>query len=441
MNVNMKQEILDDALRYATSTKVFLSEPGAIEALPRFVKLQFPQAPLQPVADDNTWAAAGEYTVRVLEDAGITVLQPYIFPGTPALEADYDLAVFLGNVFRKHPTCIPLAIGSGTINDLVKLGAHFTNKPYICIATACSVDGYASDGAALLTDGFKMTHACPAPSLIIGDANIMAKAPALLTSSGYADLMAKVPAGGDWILADFLAEDPIRPVSWHLVQEHLRSWLVDPQDTEAIFTGLTLCGLAMQYQKDSRPVSGAEHLLSHVWEMEHHSYEGTTVLHGIKVGIGTLLTTALLQLLVDRGVEGGEPLEPNATVIAKKLDLLETHFGHLANIDTMRTTLRNKYKNPSRQGERRELLLANWPFLAKQLKSHLYSYEKVAGLLTSAGCPVRSQDIGLDKDRAIETLRKAQLIRNRYTVLDVLDDLGLMDEVIQTLIADDRVLT
>jgi len=440
MNNGKKHEILEDALRYASSTQVFLSEAGAIAALPKIVTRLFPQVPLLPVADENTWEAAGKHTVDLLKQAGLAVHDPYLFPGSPVLEADYDLAVALSEFFRETPVGIPVAIGSGTINDLVKLGAHLVARPYICVATACSVDGYASDGAALLTDGFKMTHACPAPAVIIGDSTIMHDAPEELTASGYADLLAKVPAGADWILADFLGEDPIRPVSWHLVQEHLRSWLIDPGDTEAIFTGLTLCGLAMQYQKDSRPVSGAEHLLSHVWEMEHHTYKGATILHGIKVGIGTLLTTAVLSHLVKRGVEGGAPLQAHARLLADKSALLQKYFGHLANLDKMQVTLESKYAHPTRQGERREKLIAHWPQLAEKLRAQLYSYEEVASLLVKADCPVRSEDIGLDKRLAIETLRKSQLIRNRYTVLDVLDDVGLMDEVIDALIADTSVL-
>lgn len=440
MNSSEKQKILEDALRFATSTKVFLSKVGAIDDLPQIVSRLYPSAILMPVADENTWEAAGKITMQVLRKAGISVLDPYLFPGKPTLEADYDLSVVLSEIFRETPNAIPLAIGSGTINDLVKLGAHLVDKPYICVATACSVDGYASDGAALLTNGFKMTHACPAPEVIIGDSTIMDNAPKELTSSGYADLMAKVPAGADWILADFLGEDPIQPVSWQLVQDHLRSWLADPNDTEAIFTGLTLCGLAMQYQKDSRPVSGAEHLLSHVWEMEHHTYKGSTILHGIKVGIGTLLTTAVLFFLVERGVEGGIPLKSNDEVIKDKLALLQTDFGHLSDLGKMRSTLESKYSNPSKQGKNREMLLASWPQLAEQIRTQLYSYKEVSTLLTLAGCPVKAKDIGFDKRYVIETLRKAQLIRNRYTVLDVLDDLGLMEIAIEALIANKDIL-
>jgi glycerol-1-phosphate dehydrogenase [NAD(P)+] len=438
VNLGKKQEILDNALRYATSTKIFLSDSGAIQALPQIIIRLFPAMPILPVADENTWAAVGKETLKLLVKSGISVKSPYIFPGKPTLEADYTYAIELSELFRKTPKGIPLALGSGTINDIVKLGAHLAQRPYICVATACSVDGYASDGAALLTEGFKMTHPCPAPTVIIGDSDVMARAPALLTASGYADLLAKVPAGADWILADFLKEDPIRPVSWHLVQQHLHAWLADPKDTDAIFTGLTLCGLAMQYQKDSRPVSGAEHLLSHVWEMEHHEHQSAPILHGIKVGIGTLLITAVFTVLMEQGVAGGALLESNNTVIHNKLALLDASFGHLANIEQMHSTLHSKYKDPRRQEMRRKKLLANWPELADQIRSQLYSYEEVATLLTKAGCPVRSQDIGLDKNKAVTTLRKAQLIRNRYTVLDALDDLGLMENVIQIISSDTR---
>ncbi|MFA6646435.1 MAG: hypothetical protein WCS59_04935, partial [Sphaerochaetaceae bacterium] len=143
-------------------------------------------------------------------------------------------------------------------------------------------------------------------------------------------------------------------------------------------------------------------------------------------------------VLMEQGVAGGALLESNNTVIHNKLALLDASFGHLANIEQMHSTLHSKYKDPRRQEMRRKKLLANWPELADQIRSQLYSYEEVATLLTKAGCPVRSQDIGLDKNKAVTTLRKAQLIRNRYTVLDALDDLGLMENVIQIISSDTR---
>ena len=61
-------------------------------------------------------------------------------------------------------------------------------------------------------------------------------------------------------------------------------------------------GFAMQATQSSRPASGAEHQFSHLWDMEHLKYNGASVSHGFKVGIGTLASTAFLEMLLDAPV-------------------------------------------------------------------------------------------------------------------------------------------
>ncbi len=440
MNSQKRREILEDALKYASTTKIFLSEPDALKALPGALKQLYPGLSVIPVADDNTWKAAGEQTVALLKAAHIEVEHPYMFPGSPMVTADHEHSLRLSEYFIRTANAIPLAIGSGTINDLVKLGAHLAGRPYACVATASSVDGYASDGAALLTGGSKLTHSCPAPSIIIGDTDILNKAPKILASSGYADLMAKIPAGADWIVADFLGEDPINPVSWKLVQTHLRTWLADPSDSEAVFIGLTLCGIAMQYQKTSRPVAGAEHLLSHIWEMEHHTHNGETVLHGIKVGIGTLISTAAYEVLLSHGCGWGEKPTPYDAMMQSKQALLSERFKDLSSFEQMQNTLVEKHSPSNRRIERRKELIANWNEIMQKLQAQLIPYGELRNLLNTAGCPVRAEDIGMGKTKAVSSMRIAQLIRNRYDILDILDDLGLMDKAMQMMIQNESVL-
>ncbi len=436
-----KKEILTHAMHFASTTKEFLCEPKALHSLPGIMESYFPGKPVIPVADENTWNAAGEQTVSILKESGIPVSeQPYIFPGSPVLESDHAHACRLSEFFQKQPDGIPAAIGSGTINDLVKLSSHMADRPYVSVATASSGDGYASDGAALLKGGSKRTFACPAPPVIIADTEILQNAPRILDASGYADLVAKVPAGADWIIADRVGEAPVNPVSWELVQRHLRTWISNPSDTEGVFIGLTLCGFAMQYMKDSRPVSGAEHLLSHVWEMQHHTHEGEPVLHGIKVGIGTLITVAAMEWLLDSGPQGGETDRPADQQLKEKQQLLTEQFRGIEGFEQMQRTLEEKTADRDRIAYRRNILKDQWDEISRSVKSQLLPYRKIRELLQSMDCPVRAEDIGLEKSRAVSTMRISQLIRNRYTILDVLDDLGLLEQCISDLSSDPSVL-
>ena len=111
-------------------------------------------------------------------------------------------------------------------------------------------------------------------------------------------------AGADWLLADQLGCDPLENTAWEMVQKNLRCWLSDPEGLargentalEALFTGLAYTGFSMQYYlKSSRPASGAEHLISHTWEMRGLNNQGRDISHGFKVALGTLIVTALYE--------------------------------------------------------------------------------------------------------------------------------------------------
>src|SRR5205085_9588121 len=101
-------------------------------------------------------------------------------------------------VERIGPRRVPVAVGSGVVNDLVKYAAALAGRPYLCVPTAASMDGYAASGAALLDEGFKRTLPCDPPVAVVADINVLALAPARMASWGYGDLAGKVVAGADW---------------------------------------------------------------------------------------------------------------------------------------------------------------------------------------------------------------------------------------------------
>lgn len=183
----------------------------------------------------------------------------------------------------------------------------------------------------------------------------------------------------------------------------------------------------MQYQRDSRPVSGGEHLLSHIWEMEGTSHH----LHGHKVAIGTLITTALYTFLFNEGVEGGIPLKGREELLSEKLALLKANFGYLGDLSKMEEILKTKYSSSKDQAKRRELLIEGWPQLKVELERQLFTYQELKERLLAVGAPTSAEEIGLTRIEAIETVRKSQFLRNRYTVLDLVDDLGLMERAIE----------
>jgi len=247
-------------------TAAFILGENILDSVPELLQTFFPGKKPWIIADGNTWNAAGKYIFELLKKTGMDPAEPYLFPADPRPHPDYAISRKLAELMPENS--VPVAVGSGVINDLVKCAAGLKNEKYCCVATACSVDGYTSNGGAMTVDGTKMTIRCPAPYAICADVKVLRTAPAPMFAAGYADLLAKIPGGADWIIADRLGIEPIRQDIWELVQIPLRERLADASDMGKVFAGLVSTGYGMQMYRESRPASGAEHLFSHVWEME-----------------------------------------------------------------------------------------------------------------------------------------------------------------------------
>ncbi len=410
-------------------TKRFLLSDDALTYLPEFLKEVFPGKSVWLVADDNTWKAAGARAKEYLTAAGMTLEKEYIFPGTPKLHPEYDHSVMLAGIMPEN--CVPVSIGSGVVNDLVKCASGIKEVPYCCVPTACSVDGYTASGAALSKNGTKQTVKCPPPWAVCADSSILMTAPPEMLASGYADLLTKIPAGADWIIADELDEDPIREDVWTLIQGNIRKWVSDDKDLLNIFEGLAATGYAMQMFKDSRPASGAEHLFSHIWEMEGLMYNGEDVSHGFKVGVGLLASTLLHEYILENDIDEIEL--PEGLTRAEREAEIDELLKKGCYGSAPRETALKKFKEGRDLTVRRNEIRACWKRLQERLKGQCISYNGLREMLKNAGCPVTAAGIGLDREQFLHGIRTAQLIRIRYTVLDFLYEAGLLEDAMKKL--------
>ena len=412
-------------------TRCFVLGAGALKYLPRLLRQEFPGLTPWIVADDNTWKAAGECAQHLLEEAGSSPASPYIFPGTPVLHPDFAYSEMLAKIMPEN--CVPVAVGSGVINERVKCASGLKNVRYCCVPTACSVDGFTSAGAALAVNHNKQTVKCPAPMALCADTDIMATAPEVMLSSGFADLLTKVVAGADWIIADAVGEQKIRPDVWQLIQGNIRRWVADSQDMLNIFEGLAATGYSMQMMLDSRPASGSEHLFSHVWEMEGLQKDGQDVSHGFKVGVGLLATALLMEFIINnRYSEVAGRALPVLSVEERTAEVKELLVRGCYGSEPEKISLA-KFRTGKAAGERRTLIGEVWEDLAEKLKKQLYSFEELKSMLQKSHCPVTPAEIGLSREQFLHGIKTAQLIRNRYTVLDFLYEAVLLDEAMKNL--------
>lgn len=440
----MDTTLLESALRDAPDTRHLVIGPGALAAAADTFGRCFEDAAAVVVADENTWAVAGRAVDERLRAAGRPVAEPIVFPGAPALYADFANVLALEERLRGRGATA-VAVGSGTLNDITKLASHRAGRQYMCVGTAASMDGYTAFGAAITRDGFKQTMACPAPRAVLADENVLTGAPPAMNATGYGDLLGKVTAGADWLLADALEIEPIDRRAWSLVQDSLRGWIGQPARLRAgdaptiaaLFEGLIMAGVAMQLSASSRPASGSEHRFSHLWEMQALGHGHPAVPHGFKVGVGSMAAAALYERVLARDlaavdIEGRCRSWPTRAQVEAAV-----RGGHdipqLAENAVAETLA--KYITPDELRQRLLLVRERWPAIRAQLEQQLMTAQQLAELLEAAGCPITPAEIGISAAALRDSYWLARTIRSRYTVLDLAHEAGVLDACVDELFA------
>lgn len=447
--MNAAQQTIAGGLKVSKSIAAVDLSAGALAHAPALLKAHFGAGTAFLIADENTWAAAGLTLDAHLRAAGIPV-KAHVLPAKPKPKPSVELAQTLIGALQ-GTDAVPVAVGSGVINDVVKYAAYKLGRPYLCVATAASMDGYTSAGAPLSEKGFKKTIQCAPPRAIVADVDVLRKAPPEMTSWGYSDLAGKIPAGADWVLADELGIEAISPAAWALVQGHLRDFLAHPQNVargesgaiENLFAGLSLVGFAMEIYGSSRPASGADHQIAHLWEMQGLEHDGGLVSHGSCVAIGSLAVLQLYSwfLAQDIGRLDIEATVARAPDFNEKAEEIRRAFGPSEICDRSIEETRLKHVDKDALRQRLIRLKEAWPRLKARLEQQLVTPQRFTQMLRAAGAPAAPMDIGVDDRYLRQTVLSSLFLRSRYTILDVLDDAGWLQAAVNAFPASSGITT
>lgn len=361
------------------------------------------------VCDQNTRAAAYPYMTNYFEAYEVAEMQ-----GND-IHADDHFTSIADNIISKNADIL-IAVGAGTIHDLTRYTAYQRKIPFISVPTAASVDGFVSVVAAMTWHGMKKTLPAVAPICVLADTDIFGRAPYRLTASGISDLMGKYTALLDWRVCHVLFDEyfckAVYDLEMEAVQE-VENVLSDikkgePKCMEKLMYALILSGLAMQMIGNSRPASGAEHHVSHLWEMAIIN-EPIDALHGEKVSIGLVFVMEYYEK-IRKAIENG-----TCKIIdgrSYETELLRQTFG-----------VKGKYKEVLQENDpnlmaniRLADLEAKLPLIAKELKN-LPDAAKLKKKLKDAGCVTAMEEIGLDTALKDLTLRLCPYVRRRLTLL------------------------
>ena len=284
-------------------------EAGALKRLPSLVSEYHH---ILVAADNNTWPLCGG---RVSVLLGARLEKQLVFQREGMLVPNEDAVRELEDALTPHTDLI-IGIGSGVINDLCKYVSFRHGLDYAVIATAPSMDGYASSGAAMIMRGMKVTYTTRPPRMIIADTDILCAAPMDMIRSGYGDIIGKYSSLNDWQLSRLINGEYLCPEICRLVMDTTdeirgsapRLVRREPEAVAQLTNALILIGITLSLVRTTRPGSGSEHHLSHYFEITGLIRGEPHFLHGTDVGYSTVVTARMRQRITALSVPEFRPL-------------------------------------------------------------------------------------------------------------------------------------
>jgi len=427
-----------DGRVYTTRTRLVRVEAGVHARVPALLARHAAPGRLAVFYDRNTFAVAGREVVEALKAAGAPFSAFELVPG-PNDDAnvccdDETIGVAL-HLLRNETFSHALAVGAGTVNDVVKMASFKAGLDYSVVATAPSMNGYTSAIAAILSDGVKTTQACNAPIAAVADPHVMANAPYRMIASGIGDLYSKPVSNADWRLAHRLlgsfhsdmVMEIVDAAAGILVGVAPRLPLRDVDAVARLSGSIMLSGLAMQAAGSSGPASGGEHLISHYYDMTSVAFSEPHDFHGCQVAVGTLATCTLYDELrrVDPATVDVDALVRAHPTRDALVEQIRARFGTLA--DSVLPHALAGYHEADAVRARLGVLVARWDDIMADVGLTLRKPDDLRAELVSAQCPTHFAEIGVTPTRALASLKWSKDIRARYTVLHLASELGLLD--------------
>ncbi len=414
-----------------------ISGSGVIEKIPSVIK-EYGAKKAFVLSDKNTYRAAGSRICEILEKDG-TAFSNYSFEKDD-LEPDESN---LGSaVMNFDNSCdIIIAVGSGVVNDIGKILAAVSDRPYIIAATAPSMDGYASATSSVTRGGLKISLPSKCADVIIGDTDILRRAPLKMMKAGLGDMLAKYISICEWrishlINGEYYCEDIANLV--RISRDRcidLAPMLLkrDEKAAAAVFEGLVICGAAMSLAGLSRPASGVEHYLSHVWDMRGAAFRTPTELHGIQCAVGTLISARLYEK-----IKNAVPDKENALKYVDAFDLetwnceLREFIGKGAESMIALEKTEQKY-SVEKHRARLDVIINNWDRVLEIINEELPSSSAIEAILDCIEAPKTMEEIGQRAEILPMTFKTTKDIRDKYVLSRLAWDLGLLDELAQTI--------
>jgi len=422
VDIRIGASVLDDAIKDASSrfsNPVIISDGGPY------------RTPAGPVVD------------RLAEQLGDC---PVIQLGTGTVRADEETVERA--VAEVGPDRLLISVGAGTLTDIAKVTAQRTGSRHVAVQTACSINGFIADRSVLVIAGAKRTVVSRWPDVLIADSDILTAAPAGMNLAGVGDLSTVPNAVAEWQLAAGLGHGPAYDAA--VVEQVLAAMPALPslaqaaQDAEPAGLAdlarlLAGSGLSMGIVGSTAPASGTEHAVSHLLEMAFAQQQGPAAPHGMQVTVATRLALRVWQL-VDRTIRSTRPHVQVPDESASR-DAGALAFADLGakTVEECWTAYSAKRSWLLAHQADVEAMVTDWDAFTRTLA--LPTPEQFDEVSLASGLPTRAEDLGPGYDDGLLfwALRNSYLLRERISIVDLADVLGVWsDETTQSIITDSK---
>ena len=409
---------------------------GAINSLPEHVKSAGYTRPYI-ICDKITYEIAAKKCEELLTDAGYKVTTLII------KHMGFDEATLGEIVINKPDDCdLMIGVGTGSITDMLRYSSFKLGLPCFTVATGAPMDGFAASAGIMNVNNLKATMEAHNSEVIIGDTDILCGAPFRMTIAGFADLVAKVNALNDWRLdvlingahycrkIDTLVNDYVEDILKQA--EGLKNR--EPETIGAVMNALMLTGTSISLYGNSRPVSGAEHHMSHYWDSLGEQRGKLYGMHGEQVAVGTVMALMLAEELLTTDIDFDLAREKARAYDSSAWENeVRRVYGSAA--DAIISLEAKSGKNDT-QGclKRIDATEKNWETIRGML-SGLRSSSEMRDMFKMIGCPCDPVDLGVDAALLKDTILYAKETRARYTILQLAWDLGVLEEITDKVIA------
>jgi glycerol-1-phosphate dehydrogenase [NAD(P)+] len=382
------------------------------------------------VADENTYAVLGSRVETALRRAGLDVNLILLAGRDIIVDEQQVIEVMLRNDSRERAF---IAVGSGTITDIARFVSLQTGGAFISMPTAPSVDGYTSPITPMVVQRLKITAPGHLPQAIFADLDVLRAAPQRMIAAGVGDVIAKWTSTADWKLSHILWGDRYDEgiaLRFNAARQKVADAapeiaLASEQGIQALFEGLLESGLCMADFGTSFPASGSEHLFSHFWESRLLHEQRPALLHGAKVGVGTILAATFWQQI--RGLpraEAASRLEKHA-LPAREQEIERIRQGWpMAIPQVLEAQTRFLNLNESEYSALKASILAHWDEI-QAIAAEVPDPDRVVAILRQVHGPTSAAEAGLQPRDLEDALEYAHYLRDRLPVLRLRRMLGL----------------